>query len=84
MCEPEPGLLDGLLFGQAVYTCDALAQCANGCFDDGCVQTCYAAASRDAQTNYMQFANCPQLLCDGFQGCPECSGYESRCLFESR
>ncbi len=65
-------------------TCDALANCANGCFNDGCYDGCYAVASRNAQTTYMQWANCQQLVCGGSPGCPDCQVYESTCLFEER
>lgn len=63
-------------------TCDALADCVSGCFTDACVTTCYASASRDAQSTYMQWANCERLVCNGFSGCSECQSYRSRCLFE--
>jgi hypothetical protein len=63
-------------------TCDALSNCVAGCFTDQCVTTCYSGASRDAQTTYMQWANCDRLVCGGSSGCPDCQAYRSTCLFE--
>ena len=52
-------------------SCIELVECLNQCFDEGCLQECFFAATPAAQRTYQALAGCVEAECSVFQDDPE-------------